>query len=172
MKLKELVYISLSSLLFSCSGDPKEIPVIDIKQMQEDLIEANKKALTKESVQIEEYVKENNLNVIRTETGLRYQIYNEVEGQNVKGKQEVLVKYKVTLLDGTDCYSTDDKPEFFTVGKDYVESGLHEGIQFMSVGDKAIIIIPSHLGHGLAGDLKKIPIKSTIVYDIELLDIK
>jgi len=75
-------------------------------------------------------------------------------------------------LDGTKCYNTDEKPEFFTVGKDYVESGLHEGIQFMSIGDKAIIIIPSHLGHGLAGDLKKIPFKSTIVYDIEFLDIK
>jgi len=158
--------------MFSCSDAPKELPVVDVKQMQEDLIEANKKALSQESVQIESYVKEKNLNVIRTKTGLRYTIYKDVEGENVQEKQEVLVKYKVSLLDGTECYNTDEKPEFFTVGKDYVESGLHEGVQFMSVGDKAIIIIPSHLGHGLAGDLKRIPIKSTIVYDIELLNIK
>ena len=148
------------------------VPQIDIKQMQEDLIAANKKALKQESEQIDAYVKRKGLDVVRTKTGLRFAIYKNVEGENVKEHQEALVHYKVSLLDGTECYTTEEKPEFFMVGKDYVESGLHEGIQFMSVGDKALIIIPSHLGHGLAGDLKKIPIKSTIVYDIELLDVK
>jgi len=170
--LKKLLYSSICVLLFSCSNDPVEVPQIDVKQMQEDLIEANKKALSQESDQIDAYVKRKGLDVVRTKTGLRYTIYKDAEGINVKEQQEVLVHYKVSLLDGTECYTTADKPEFFMVGKDYVESGLHEGIQFMSVGDKAIIIIPSHLGHGLAGDLNKIPIKSTIVYDIELLDIK
>ena len=169
--IRLLVFLSISILLASCSDDPQEMPVIDVQQMQEDLIEANKKALTRESVQIDTYIKEKNLDVTLTKTGLRYAIYKNVEGENVIEKKEALVKYTVSLLDGTECYKT-DKPEFFTVGKDYVESGLHEGIQFMSVGDKALIIIPSHLGHGLAGDLKKIPIKSTIVYDIELLDVK
>jgi len=170
--LKCVILLSIGTLLFSCSDAPKELPIIYVKQMQEDLIEANKKALSQESDQIEAYVKEKKLNIILTKTGLRYAIYKDVEGENVKEKQQVLVKYKVTLLDGTECYNTGEKPEFFTVGKDYVESGMHEGIQFMSIRDKAIIIIPSHLGHGLAGDLKKIPFKSTIVYDIELLDIK
>lgn len=170
--IRFLIFILISTLLISCSDEPKELPAIDIQQMQEDLIEANKKALSQESDQIDAYVKDKGLNVIRTKTGLRYVIYKDVEGDNVKENQEALVNYTVTLLDGTECYSTADKPEFFTVGKDYVESGLHEGIQNMSIGDKAIVIIPSHLGHGLAGDLKKIPIKSTIVYDIELLDVK
>jgi FKBP-type peptidyl-prolyl cis-trans isomerase len=170
--IRFLIFILISTLLISCSDDPKELPVIDIQQMQEDLIEANKKALSQESDQIDTYAKNKGLNVVRTKTGLRYVIYNDVEGENIKENQEALVNYTVTLLDGTECYSTTDKPEFFMVGKDYVESGLHEGIQNMSIGDKAIVIIPSHLGHGLAGDLKKIPIKSTIVYDIELLDVK
>ncbi|MGB0882505.1 MAG: FKBP-type peptidyl-prolyl cis-trans isomerase [Vicingaceae bacterium] len=143
-----------------------------MKQLQEDLIKANKKALNQESEQIDAYVKRKGLDVTLSKTGLRYTIYKDLDGENVQENQEALVHYKVSLLDGTECYTTKDKPEFFMVGKDYVESGLHEGIQHMSVGDKAIIIIPSHLGHGLAGDLKKIPIKSTIVYDIELLDIK
>jgi len=170
--LKWLIYISLCGLIFSCSDNPKELPEIDIKKLQEDLIAANKKALSQESEQIAAYVKEKGLNVNNTKTGLRYQIYNDVEGAEIENKQQAVVKYTVTLLDGTECYATEGKSEEFTVGKDYVESGLHEGIQFMSVGDKAIIIIPSHLGHGLAGDLKKIPIKSTIVYDIELVEIK
>ncbi len=170
--VKNLLYILVCVFICSCSDDPKELPQIDIKQMQEDLIEANKKALNKESEQIDAYVKRRGLNVVKTKTGLRVGLYNDVEGEAIVEKQSAVVNYTVTLLDGTECYSTANKPEFFMVGKDYVESGLHEGIQHMSKGDKAIIIIPSHLGHGLAGDLKKIPIKSTIVYDIELLDIK
>lgn len=170
--MKSIIYIILGIVFFSCSDDPKELPQISIKEIQEGLIEANKKALSQESEQIEAYVKRKELSVIQTKTGLRYQIYNDVEGVKIKNKQQAVIKYTVSLLDGRLCYETEGKSEEFTVGKDYVESGLHEGIQFMSVGDKAIIIIPSHLGHGLAGDLKKIPIKSTIVYDIELLEIK
>ena len=167
-----LVIISiLTVFIVACSGDVKEQP-IDMNQLQEDLLQANKNALALESKQIDQYVTEKKLDVIKTKTGLRYQIYNNIEGDTITLNQKAVVKYTVTLLDGTECYSTKDEVEEFTVGKDYVESGLHEGIQEMSIGDKAIIIIPSHLAHGLAGDMKKIPFRSTIVYDIELVAIK
>jgi len=53
-----------------------------------------------------------------------------------------------------------------------VISGLEEGILYLSEGDKAKIIIPSHLGYGLLGDLdKNIPPKATLIYDIELKSI-
>lgn len=170
--VKQLLLILTCISIYACSEDPKEIPKISMKQMQENLIEANKIAIGKESEQIAVYVKNEKLNVKQSQTGLRYDIYSDQEGENIKEKQEAVVKYTVSLLDGTKCYSTDGLAETFTVGKDYVESGLHEGIQYMSIGDKALIIIPSHLAHGLAGDFKKIPIKATIVYDIELIDIK
>ncbi len=164
--------IILAWTLFSCSDEPKNFPPIDINKLQENLLEANKIATAKEAAQIDAYVKEKGLIINKTQTGLRYAVYNDVEGETIQNKQKAVVKYKVTLLDGTECYSTKDGVEEFTVGKDYVESGLHEGVRFMSLGDKAIIIIPSHLAHGLAGDLKKVPFRSTIVYDIELVGIK
>ena len=136
------------------------------------MLEAKKKYPKIESDQIDSYVKRQKLDVVKTQTGLRYQIYDDKEGENIKTGKNAVVKYTVRLLNGTECYSTKNKPEVFTVGKDNVESGLHEGIQYMSVGDRAIIIIPSHLAHGLAGDLNKIPFRSTIVYDIELVAIK
>jgi FKBP-type peptidyl-prolyl cis-trans isomerase len=49
---------------------------------------------------------------------------------------------------------------------------LHEGIQLLHVGDKAIFILPSHLAHGLLGDEDKIPPHSAVIYDIELLGIR
>lgn len=170
--MRLFLYIGFSVLLIACSGDVEKQHPIDMNQLQEDLINANKKALVLELEQIDKYIHKKNLNVTKTQTGLRYQIYEDIEGELIKKDQKAIIKYTVTLLDGTECYSTKGEVEEFTVGKDYVESGLHEGIVFMNVGDKAIMIIPSHLAHGLAGDFKKIPFRSTIVYDIELVAIK
>ena len=170
--MRFLLVCILTVVIISCSGDVKNPQSIDIHKIQEDLLQANKNAVALESEQIDQYVVEKNLDVVKTKTGLRYNIYNEVEGDLIVNNQKAVVKYNVTLLDGTECYSTKKEVEEFTVGKDYVESGLHEGIAYMSAGDKAIMIIPSHLAHGLAGDMKKIPFRSTIVYDIELVAIK
>ncbi len=158
--------------LFSCSGDETKKNEIPVSLLKEQLVEANKQATEVESNQIDAYVRRMKLNVIETQTGLRYEIYKDEEGENIKEGQSAVVKYKVSLIDGAECYNTNDTAEIFKVGKDNVESGLHEGITYMSKGDKAIMVIPSHLAHGLAGDYKKIPIRSTIVYDIELVDIK
>ncbi len=170
--MKYTLYIIVIICFVGCSGDSIEHKEVDYNLLQKQLLEANIKATSVESNQIDEYVKKKGLDVMKTKTGLRYQIYDAKEGENIITKQKAIIKYKVTLLDGTECYTTNDKVEEFTVGKDYVESGLHEGITYMSKGDKAIIIIPSHLAHGTAGDFKKIPMRSTIVYDIELVDIK
>jgi len=156
----------------SCAGDVHERPQLSAKELQEQLLQANIMATSVEAAQIDAYVKKNNLNVIKTKTGLRYYIFNDEEGENIITNQKAVVNYTVTLLNGTECYSTKDGVEDFTVGKDYVESGLHKAITYMSKGDKAIVIIPSHLAHGLAGDFKKIPMRSTIIYNIELVDIK
>jgi FKBP-type peptidyl-prolyl cis-trans isomerase FkpA len=170
--MRLVVVLIITIIVFSCSGDMKKQQPIDMNQMQEDLLKANKNAVALESEQIDKYIEEKKLDVITTKTGLRYNLYQDIDGDLIVKNQKAVVKYAVTLLDGTECYSTKDEVEEFTVGKDYVESGLHEGITFMGVGDKAIIIIPSHLAHGLAGDMKKIPFRSTIIYDIELVAIK
>jgi FKBP-type peptidyl-prolyl cis-trans isomerase len=53
-----------------------------------------------------------------------------------------------------------------------VESGLEEGILLLREGDKAKFILPPHLAHGLLGDDNKIPARSIIVYDLELLSLE
>ncbi len=92
--------------------------------------------------------------------------------KSAKGKL-VSIAFTVSLLNGTICYSSDEDGEKeFVLGLNQVESGLEEGIMQMRVGDKAKFILPSHLGHGLIGDLDRIPQKVTLVYDVELLSIK
>jgi FKBP-type peptidyl-prolyl cis-trans isomerase len=162
--------------LISCQSDKKNktsLNNLSEKEIKEKLIEANKIAAQKESIQIDGYVSRRKLDVTKTGTGLRYFIYNEGKGEKAENGKIAVVKYEVSLIDGTVCYSTKEKGvEEFIIGKDNVESGLHEGITYLKVGDKAKIIIPSYLAHGLAGDFKKIPVRSTIIYDIELIALK
>jgi len=58
------------------------------------------------------------------------------------------------------------------VGHGGVESGLEEAVLLLHAGDKARIIIPSHLAYGLVGDDDKIPARATLIYEIELIELK
>ena len=107
-----------------------------------------------------------------TETGLWYQIYEHGTGDSARNGLIASLKYTVSLLDGTLCYTSDSTGEkTFLIGQGGVESGLEEGILLMRCGDKARFIMPPHLAHGLPGDNDKIPPRSTIVYQVELLNL-
>lgn len=171
--MKFLMLIFIAMLFFACDGDEQQQVVMNEHQVKEALINANKTAAEEESIQIDGYVRRRNLDVIKTGTGLRYIIYKNGDGEKAVIGKRAVVTYEMSLIDGTVCYSTKELgPEEFKIGSDRVESGLHEAICYMRVGDKAKIIIPSHLAHGLVGDREKIPIRSTIIYDIELIKLK
>ena len=79
------------------------------------------------------------------------------------------LKYSISLLDGTVCYSSDSLGlKSFEIDHDQIESGIHEGVKLLKEGEHAIFILPSHLAHGLTGDHNKIPPGSPVVYNIEL----
>jgi FKBP-type peptidyl-prolyl cis-trans isomerase FkpA len=168
--MKYLVFIFL---LILCSCNNKEPKKVDPEQFKEPLIGANRKMVKRESDDIDAYIRRRDLNMQKSGTGLRYMIIKEGDGEHPKHGNEVKVHYKVSLLDGTLCYNSEgNEPEVFVVEKDHVESGLHEGIKLMKKGGKAKFILPSHLAHGLAGDQDKIPPLASVIYDIELIDIK
>jgi len=58
------------------------------------------------------------------------------------------------------------------LGSGNVESGLEEGVLLMRVGDKALMLMPPHLAHGLTGDGDCIQRRAIILYDIELVSIE
>lgn len=172
--MKNWCLILVGILLFACNGNEQNTDMeLNPVQVKEALINANKAAAEEESLQIDGYVKRRKLDVITTGTGLRYQIYKKGDGEKAAIGKRAVVAYEVSLIDGRVCYSTKETgPEEFKIGSDRVESGLVEAICYMSVGDKARVIIPSHLAHGLVGDFEKIPVRSTIIYDIELIKLK
>lgn len=178
-----IVLLAAASLLASSCGNGRSRGKQETKKeaqqtpsdIREPSIATNREIMKKESDDIDQYVKrqnwDNDMKV--TGTGLRYMIYKSGTGRQASQGLFATVKYKVSLLDGRECYSSDkDGPKEFLIGQDNVETGLHEGIALMKVGDKAIFILPSHLAHGLMGDYNKIPPRSSVVYDIELVKLR
>ena len=136
----------------------------------EELIQRNKDAVKLEDRDIDLYLKRNGYTAMPTGRGVRYILWRDVPGANAVTDQWATVNYRVELLNGDTAYATDPgKPETFMVGMDNVESGLHEGIQLLSPGDSALLVIPSYRAHGLIGDQDRIPMRSTVVYHIGLV---
>lgn len=139
---------------------------------KESLVRVNKYLVNKDKEVIENYVKRRGWEMELTKTGLWYMIYEEGGGNLVEEGNLVTIEYSVSLLDGTLCYHSDESgPKEFVVGKGGVEPGLEEGIRLLRLGDKARFILPPHLAYGLLGDEKKIPARSVIVYDLEVITI-
>ncbi|MFZ1686498.1 MAG: FKBP-type peptidyl-prolyl cis-trans isomerase [Flavobacteriales bacterium] len=154
-------------LLIACTDPGTDRPAVE--NVQEPLISDNQQALRLESRDIDLYVKRRELPVTTTGTGVRYALVRDAEGPTARPDQLVAVNYRMELLNGTECYSSKPgEPESFRVEHDDVESGLHEAIQLMGVGDSAILIVPSHRAFGLIGDMAKVPMRSTVVYHIGL----
>jgi FKBP-type peptidyl-prolyl cis-trans isomerase len=80
---------------------------------------------------------------------------------------------KVRLLDGKLCYESDENfYEELKIDHNDRESGLNEALKLMKTGEKAKLILPNHLAHGLVGDLKSIPPLSILIVDLELHQIQ
>jgi FKBP-type peptidyl-prolyl cis-trans isomerase FkpA len=163
-------------LLNACKGDSSGETTSSnqsIKQpnpTQEELFKMNKRLMNEERSRINHFIKRNRWPVSSTGTGLKYWVYETSEGDSVKERDIVKVRYNILLLTGDTCYKRWDQSEQFTVDFDQVESGLHEGIKYMKKGEKARLILPPHLAHGLIGDMNKIPMNATLIYDIQVID--
>lgn len=110
----------------------------------------------------------------KTPSGLRYQMIVEGTGKKAEKGKTVSVHYKGTLADGKEFDNSykRKKPIDFPLGQGYVIEGWDEGIALLNVGGKARFVIPSYLGYGEAGAGGVIPPNATLVFDVELMDVK
>jgi FKBP-type peptidyl-prolyl cis-trans isomerase len=140
---------------------------------KDKLVKVNKNLVRSEDQQIEDFILRYRWDMQTTGTGLRQMIYKHGTGSAVMQGDTVTIRFSVGFLNGETCYSSDNEGlKTFIAGNGAVERGLDEGILLMKKGDHAKFILPSHLAFGLAGDGRKIPAKATLVYDIELIEIK
>ncbi|HKJ07439.1 MAG TPA: peptidylprolyl isomerase [Flavobacteriaceae bacterium] len=109
-----------------------------------------------------------------TKSGLRYKIVEEGNGKKATKGSLVSVHYKGQLMNGQvfDSSYQRNQPIDFTVGVGQVISGWDEGILLLKVGDKARFVIPSELAYGSRGAGGVIPPNATLLFDVELVDVK
>ena len=164
-------------LLNSCNNNETKQIDVSPKTDQENneliknqFIKANQQLMQKENDEMDYYAKSHQLNFTRTGSGIRYFVYKpSIKGDSIKDNMQITLNFTLKLMDGTLCYSskTEGSRTFF-VGHEDIESGIHKGLKYLKRGDKAILLIPSPLAHGLLGDFNKIPPQMPIVYDVEV----
>ena len=109
----------------------------------------------------------------KTESGLRYQFIQRGNGKKAENNKTVAVHYEGSLENGKVFDSSyKRKPIEFPLGQGNVIEGWDEGIALLQVGDKARFVIPSHLGYGASGAGGVIPPNATLIFDVELMDVK
>ena len=135
---------------------------------------SREKQLEEEKIKAEEELEKLASGFDKTDSGLRYQILQEGSGLKAEKGKTVSVHYKGQLSDGTvfDSSYKRNEPIDFPLGVGQVIKGWDEGIQLLKVGDKARLVIPSDLGYGAQGAGGVIPPNATLIFDVELMDIK
>ncbi len=173
MNFKYLVVTSILLLAFmSCKNnyhEKKQAEQLTRKEYNKKLIQANKGLIARDSSRIVGVIRANGWDMKVTGTGLWYEIIEKGRGLKAKPNQIAKLDYKVRLLNGELAYTSDSTgPMKFRISKGGVERGLEEGVLLLHQGDSARFIMPPYMAHHLLGDQKRIPPRSTIIYEVRL----
>lgn len=114
------------------------------------------------------------MSITTTESGLQIEDITEGSGAVAEVGQNVIVHYTGWLTDGTQFDSSKDRndPFQFPLGKRNVIAGWDEGVQGMKIGGVRKLTIPPQLGYGARGAGGVIPPNATLVFEVELLDLR
>ena len=176
MKIMKAVYIFCLMLWVFCSC--QEQPSRPVKEpteseLKKSLEKTNRYLINEEEEEIDNYVRRHQLEMISTGTGLRYQIVEGGQGALIQQGQTVMMAYVLYDLTGDVVYSSDTEGLMkFVVGRSEGPSGLDEALRHLHNGDRAWVIVPSHLGYGILGDQKEIPSRATLIYSLKITKVE
>ncbi len=153
-------------LVFGCGKDDTQSDESDMSQTTPQMEEAKPAPTGPAEVSEDRYE--------ITESGLKYAILKETDGEKPQKGQTVVVHYSGWLPDGKNFDSSykRNQPFEFVLGQGRVIAGWDEGIALLNKGEKAQLVIPPELGYGERGAQGVIPPNSTLIFDVELIDIK
>ena len=177
--MSRLIFIIFIFIFFISCRQADSNPFIDHKPQKldkETSINLNKYWIQDEHFQIEKYCDRQGWKMNKTSSGLSYmEIVKSDSKISPNVGDEVTLSYDIRLMDPlqTSCYHSDSNGlAKFKVDQSLVESGLHEMITYLNVGDSALVVLPHYLAHGIAGDNQKIPPLSPVLYFIKLINVK
>jgi FKBP-type peptidyl-prolyl cis-trans isomerase FklB len=122
----------------------------------------------------EQFLEENSKrqNVVTLESGLQYEIIKEGNGEKPLLSDTVTTHYHGTLINGEVFDSSIRRGQPATFPVSGVIKGWTEALQMMSVGSKWKLYIPHHLAYGSQGAGNSIAPYTTLIFEVELIDIK
>ncbi len=156
-------------------GDSLKIDIASAQKIVNDYFQEQKRAKHKVNIEAgKKFLAENGARaeVKTTASGLQYEVLTAgPEGPSPNASDKVTVHYTGTLLDGTVFDSSVKRGQPATFGVGQVIGGWTEALQLMKVGDKWKLFIPSNLAYGERGAGKEITPFSTLIFEVELLEI-
>jgi FKBP-type peptidyl-prolyl cis-trans isomerase FkpA len=174
---KGSVFVLIIILTVSAAGcktkyRQQEIPAASTTPNQESLYLSNQSMIRENASEIRKQAAGKGWNLTETGTGVFYQILSangKMQAKSIVPGDRVSLVYKLSLLDGTECYSSKIRGlKQFVVEKSEAEPGLHEAVQYLHQGDSALIVIPPHRAFGLTGDGDRIPPRAILIYEIRV----
>ena len=140
------------------------------KDMKQKQVDSAKQAQASSDTFLTENAKK--AGVKTTASGLQYVVTKEGTGKQPAATSIVKVHYTGKLVDGTVFDSSVERGEPIEFPLNQVIPGWTEGLQLMKEGGKATLYIPSKLGYGEQGVPGTIPPHSTLIFDVELIEVK
>jgi len=155
--------------------EQREKPIEKSKQEQVDqaLLKANQVINEKELQQIKGYIERRKWGMKKLSTGVFVEQLSKGKGKTINSNSIVSIDCKIELLDGKKVYDSKiDGLKQINFGKEQSVIGLIYALNNMNEGTKLRAIIPSFLAYGLNGDGDRIPKRSSLVYEIEIKEVK
>jgi FKBP-type peptidyl-prolyl cis-trans isomerase FklB len=151
-----------------------EVSYDEAKQIINDYfveLQAEQVKLNKEAGEEFLHINKEKTGVVTLPSGLQYEILKKGTGIKPKATDKVRCHYHGTLINGTVFDSSVQRGEPAVFGVSQVISGWVEALQLMETGSKWRLFIPSELAYGERGAGDVIGPNSTLIFDVELLDI-
>jgi peptidylprolyl isomerase len=168
--------IPLVVILVACGpADPPDEEATSNVELQTDSVLTNvDESLSSQVTSFDIYAGIDEDDIVTTDSGLQYIETIEGDGDSPEAGQIVSVHYTGWLEDGTQFDSSVDRgePFQFALGLGMVIPGWDEGVALMKQGGSSRLVIPAELGYGAAGAPGTIPPDATLVFDVELLEIR
>lgn len=163
MGVKNLIYLIPFLGMFSCAEraeSPGESIVVDP-------VERQRMYLAQERQILQGYIEQHQLEGIeRNGYGMYELLMSEGDGLLSEMGDRIIYSATVYLMDDSGVGQYTDTVE---LGMSEMEIGLHQALAGMKEGEKKLVLIPSFLARGLAGDLDKVPPQSPLRYDLRLI---
>jgi FKBP-type peptidyl-prolyl cis-trans isomerase len=143
------------------------------QQIQTAAAEEQERAATENAAEGEAYVAENAARegVTTTDSGLQYEVLHEGEGASPTTEQRVRLHYRGSLIDGTEFDSSYERGEPAEFGVGQLIPGFTEALTLMKPGSHYRVVIPGDIAYGMRGSPPAIGPNSTLIFEIELLEI-